>query len=122
MNYENRGELSISGSSARYVCYRNIHAGSNWELQSHNFDSKSKILSELNDELENREIVAVELYVRSQYPGWANRIRHAKVAVKWGLNDFENLLASRAGSAIRSGAFCPELSDSSNPVEIQVHK
>lgn len=94
------GELCVDDE--RFPCYRNIAASSTFERQSIEFSADSLIMRKICSTwvASIGRKLNIELWVRSQYPGWKNRIRFADISVFWGLNVC-NLIEKYAQSPIR---------------------
>lgn len=84
----------------RFHVYRNIHAGKEFEIQSKMFDKESELLilliSNLNTPIGDGMFdysqpypttPSIQFYIRSQYPGWANKVENAKIVIDWEYND-----------------------------------
>jgi hypothetical protein len=90
------GELSVETSSSngsRYECYRNIHAGSNWEDHSAIYTRDSDFIKELISLVNsNNDKSFIRLWIRSQYPGWRHHILNATIYVTWQLHKQDLIL------------------------------
>eukprot|EP01031_Cornospumella_fuschlensis_P045117 gene45117-55191_t len=92
------GELALSvRAGERHRVYTNIHAGQDWEVQTKSFgpmdDVMQGLCAVLLDAQQNPEVplgghvVDLQLFLRSQFPGWENHIKHASISVEYMLTD-----------------------------------
>jgi hypothetical protein len=94
------GEITLSNSNERYEVYRNIHAGKEYEIQAKIYDKTSDLLISLKSNLDTPigdgmldysqpypTAPSVQLYIRSLYPGWANKVKNAKIKIDWEFKD-----------------------------------
>jgi len=82
-------EMELRGSPQRPTTYprtrvvTNIHAGRNWEATERVFEEDSDEVQWLQGELDRNGSLNVDLFARSQYPGWRCKIQSASVRVFW---------------------------------------
>jgi hypothetical protein len=73
----------------RVELHRNIHAGREWEEWEVVMDSHTPLLVELRKDGFVGKQAAIEMRLRSQYPGWCCNCREARIEVNFDLMGFE---------------------------------
>ena len=93
------GEIVINNSLTREelvrcTCYKNIVAGTSYESQSVLYGRDSSLIQRLESiPRDQREFISLQLYIRSQYPGWNHRVESASFQITYQITDFSELFA-----------------------------
>ena len=89
---------SSTTSSQRYHIYTNRRAERRPERQVIKKDHTDELLQDILESLaaarDDQRTVALELWLRSQYPGWTNTVHEANIQITWEMTDAILLLDS----------------------------